>query len=50
MFEPLKLLEMFQGSPGNLSQFEDLLFTNPDQLNGSSIIAVRPTTDKTKVT
>uniref|UniRef100_A0A1B6FWF4 DNA mismatch repair protein MSH2 n=1 Tax=Cuerna arida TaxID=1464854 RepID=A0A1B6FWF4_9HEMI len=35
----------FKGSPGNLYQFEDLLFTNSDQVAGSGIIAVRPSTD-----
>uniref|UniRef100_A0A1B6KJA7 DNA mismatch repair protein MSH2 n=1 Tax=Graphocephala atropunctata TaxID=36148 RepID=A0A1B6KJA7_9HEMI len=40
----------FKGSPGNLSQFEDLLFTNSDQVTGSGIIAVRPATDhKSKI-
>lgn len=35
----------FQGSPGNLSQFEDLLFEHNDQIEGSTVIAIRVVAD-----
>ncbi|XKL61911.1 hypothetical protein PGB90_001744 [Kerria lacca] len=35
----------FKGSPGNLSQFEDLLFESVDQIEGSAVIAVKIGTD-----
>jgi hypothetical protein len=30
-----------QGSPGNLAQFEELLFSNADFVMGTAVIAVR---------
>ena len=31
----------FKGSPGNLSQFEEILFTNIDQVEGTSVLSVK---------
>lgn len=40
----------FKGSPGNLSQFEELLFSIVDQVEGSAVIAVKMAGDsKSKV-
>ncbi|XP_073986421.1 DNA mismatch repair protein spel1 isoform X2 [Rhodnius prolixus] len=38
----------FKGSPGNLSQFEEILFSNIDQVEGQSVLSVKyDTKDKT---
>jgi hypothetical protein len=34
-------MSVLQGSPGNLVQFEDLLFSNVDLVVGTAVIAVR---------
>ncbi|XP_075226942.1 DNA mismatch repair protein spel1 [Lycorma delicatula] len=31
----------YKGSPGNLNQFEDLLFTNADQVEGCAVIGIK---------
>lgn len=38
----------FQGSPGNLSQFEDVLFSNNEQIKSSAALGIKFDT-KTKV-
>ena len=35
------LVYCLQGSPGNLSQFEDILFDNVDRVEGSAIVAIK---------
>lgn len=46
----LSVVFFFQGSPGNLVQFEDVLFSSQDQVVGSAVIAVKLSRDeKSKV-
>ena len=44
-YELSKWPSYFQASPGNLTQFEEILFSNSDMSNSVGVIAVKLTTD-----